>query len=118
MSEQKIPSEAKDICMALERLAADRCSIREACRSLDQLERRLCSRMELLEQDLMDILNVDDSESLDIQDIGHLRIILQHADKYCSKPYFEVRYPDYNAVFTKRHFLRKPGNKRRPKKGD
>lgn len=109
--------EVEQICIALERLAADRTQLIETCRSLNQLDNRLRSRMEALEQDLMDALNVDDSESLDIQDIGHLRIILQRVDKYNSKPYFEVRYPSYSGVYTTRHFLRKPGNKRKPKKG-
>ena len=107
--------EVEQICIALERLAADRTQLIETCRSLNQLDYRLRSRMEALEQDLMDALNVDDSESLDIQDIGHLRIILQRADQYNSKPYFEVQYPSYHAVYTARHFLRKPGNKRKIK---
>ena len=115
--ERSIPEKAKDICIELERLAADRAQLIETCRSLNQLDYRLRSRMEVLEQDLMDALNIDDSESLDIQDIGHLRIILQRADQYNVKPYFEVRYPSYYGVYTTRHFLRKPGNKRKPKKG-
>ena len=60
----------EQICIALERLAADRTQLIETCRSLNQLDYRLRSQMEALEQDLMDALNVDDSESLDIQDIG------------------------------------------------
>lgn len=118
MSNPEIPAKAKEICMELERLAADRTQIRETMRSLDKMEERLRSKMESMEQDLLDLLNVDDSESMDVQDIGRLRIILQRRDQYNSKPYFEVRYPDYNGVFTRVHFLRKPGNKRRPKKGD
>ena len=113
MSSLDIPSEARDLCVELERLAAARTQIRETMRSLDKMEERLRSKMESMEQDLLDLLNVDDSESMDVQDIGRLRIILQRKDQYNSKPYFEVRYPDYNGVFTRVHFLRKPGNKRK-----
>jgi hypothetical protein len=109
--------EAEQLCMELERLAADRRQILDTCRSLNLMEQRICSRMEAMEQELLDLLNVDDSESLDIQDIGHLRIILQRKDQYNSKPYFEVRYPDYMGVYTRAHYLRKPGQKRRSKKG-
>ena len=69
---------------------------------------------EEIEQDLMDILNTGDFEILDI---GRLRLVFQPEDKYNTRPWFEVRYPDYTGVYTKRHFLRKPGNKRRPQKG-
>ena len=117
MSNPEIPAKVKEICMELERLAADRRQILDTCRSLNLMEQRVCSRLEAMEQELLDLLNVDDSESLDIQDIGHLRIVLQRKDQYNSKPWFEVRYPYYTGVYTKRHFLRKPGNKRRPQKG-
>ena len=109
--------EVEQLCMELERLAADRSQILDTCRSLDQMERRIFSRMEVMEQELLDLLNVDYSEFLDIQNIGRLRIILQRKDKYHSRPYFEVRYPDYMDVYTRAHYLREPGQKRRPKKG-
>lgn len=117
MNKPRVSREVEQLCMELERLAADRTQIRETMRSLDTMEKRLRSKMESMEQDLLDLLNVDDSEPMDVQDIGRLRIILQRRDQYNSKPYFEVRYPDYNGVFTRVHFLRKPGNKRRSQKG-
>jgi len=115
MSSPEIPQKAKDLCAKLERLAEDRGRITEAYRALRHTEECIQAQQEEIEQDLMDILNTGDFEILDI---GRLRLIFQPEDKYNTRPWFEVRYPDYTGVYTKRHFLRKPGNKRRPKKGD
>lgn len=115
--ETKVSPEVEQLCMELERLAADRSQIMDTCRSLYKMEQRIFSRMEVMEQELLDLLNVDDSESLDIQNIGRLQIVLQRKDKYHSKPYFEVRYPEYTDVYTRAHYLREPGQKRRTKKG-
>lgn len=113
----EIPEKAKDLCVELERLAADRVQIRGTMRSLDQMESRLRTKMEMLEQDLLDLLNTDDADSLDVREIGQLRIVLQRVDQYNSKPFFDVRYPDHLGVYTRVHYLRKPGQKRRPQKG-
>lgn len=110
MSSQNIPQKAKDLCTKLERFAEDRGRIHEAYRTLSHMEEYIQAQQEEIEQDLMDILNTGDFEILDI---GRLRLVFQPKDKYNTRPWFEVRYPDYTGVFTKRHFLRKPGNKRK-----
>ena len=109
-SSPKIGAKAKDLCTRLEKLAEDRSCILETCRMLNHVADRIQSQQEEIEQDLMDILNTGDFEILDI---GRLRLVFQPEDKYNTRPWFEVRYPDYTGVYTKRHFLRKPGNKRK-----
>lgn len=110
MSSQKIPARAKLLCAELVQLAEDRESLRAACRAMDCLERRIEAQQEDIEQKLMDMLNSGESEVIDI---GRLRLVFQTVDQYNSKPWFEVRYQDYSSIFTKRHYLRKPGNKRK-----
>ena len=110
MSSPEIPQKAKDLCAKLEKLAEDRSFILAACRTLDHMVDRIQVQQEEIEQDLMDILNTGEFEILDI---GRLRLVFQPEDKYNTRPWFEVRYPDYTGVYTKRHFLRKPGNKRK-----
>ena len=110
MSSPEIPQKAKDLCVKLEKLAEDRSFILAACRTLNQVADRIQVQQEEIEQDLMDMLNTGDFEILDI---GRLRLVFQPEDKYNTRPWFEVRYPDYTGVYTKRHFLRKPGNKRK-----
>ena len=114
MSSPEIGEKAKDLCSRLEKLAEDRSCILEACRTLNHVADRIQAQQEEIEQDLMDLLNIGEAEVLDI---GRLRLVFQPEDKYNIRPWFEVRYPDYSGVYTKRHFLRKPGSKRRPKKG-
>ena len=101
------------LCRQLEHLAADRQQIHDTQLALEHLSERLCAQQEDIEQEVMDLLNTGESK---VVDIGRLRFIFQTTDQYTSRPCFEVRYPDYCCVGTKRHFLRKPGQKARPKK--
>lgn len=110
MSSPELPQKAKDLCAKLEKLAEDRSCILETCRMLNHVADRIQSQQEEIEQDLMDLLNIGEAEVLDI---GRLRLVFQPEDKYNIKPWFEVRYPDYSGVYTRRHYLRKPGNKRK-----
>ena len=96
-------------------LAAHENVLREIKEDIQSHKQCIKTQQEEIEQDLMDILNTGEFEVLDI---GRLRLVFQPEDKYNTRPWFEVRYPDYTGVFTKRHFLRKPGQKRRPQKGD
>ena len=106
-------AKVKDLCSQLEHLAEDRKQIYETCRVLDHMDSRLCSQQETIEQELMDLLNTGESG---VFDIGRLRMVFQPVDNYTTRPWFEVRYPDYCGVYTKRHYLRKPGQKARKKK--